>query len=312
MSGTVPFIIRRLLAAVPVLLAVSALTFFLGRFAPGDPVTVRTGGKLSPERTEEIRTSLGLNDPIPVQYVRYMGKFVRGDLGESYRRPGLKVSEIIFPKMWVSARVEAIPFVLTYLLGVPLGIYSALKRGRWQDPTITVLLLLLSAIPVIILIPLVVEVFARRLHWLPTSGWNGIFDKTNILPAIVLTIPGLAGIARAVRISMLQVMDEDFVRTAKAKGLREATIVSRHILRNSLLVIVNGVILSLFSLFAGSLFTETLLGIPGIGRETLDSIGSRDYDVFLALTMISAIAFIVANLALDLVYTVIDPRIRYT
>jgi peptide/nickel transport system permease protein len=312
MSGALPFVIRRLLVAIPVLFLVSAGTFALGRYAPGDPVTVRTGGKVSPERADAIRESLGLNDPIPVQYVRYMGKFLRGDLGESYKRPGIKISEIIFPKMWVSFQLNLIPFFLTYLVGIPLGIYVAFKRGQWQDPTIVSILLMLASIPTVVMIPILVNLFSTRWHLVPTTGWHGIFSRTIILPVIVLTIGSFAGIARVVRISMLQVMGEDYIRTARAKGLRESTVIGTHMLRNSLLVIINGVITSLFFLFSGTLFVEIGFGIPGLGREAYDSIGSRDYDMFMALTMFSAIAFVLANLVLDILYTIIDPRIRYS
>jgi peptide/nickel transport system permease protein len=312
MTGVVPFVVRRLLAAIPVLFVVSAATFFLGRYAPGDPITVRAGPRANPEQVERVKQSLGLNDPIPVQYARYMAKFVRGDLGESYRRPGIKIAEIIFPKMWVSAQLNVLPFILAYLIGVPLGIYSALKRGSWQDPTISSILLLLAAVPTVVWIPLLVYVFVLRLHWIPTVAWNGIFSPSIILPVFVLTIGSFAGVARVVRISMIQVMGEDFVRTARAKGLRETTVVSRHILRNSLLVLINGIIASLFTLYAGSLFVELGFGIPGIQREVFEAIGGRDYDLFMALTMFGAIGFILTNLVLDIVYTVIDPRIRYS
>ncbi|MER3420074.1 MAG: hypothetical protein C4290_05915 [Chloroflexota bacterium] len=312
MSGALPFIVRRLLAAIPVLLVVSAVTFFLGRYAPGDPVTVRTGGKATPEQVERIRKNLGLDDPIPVQYVRYMAKFLRGDLGESYRRQGRKVSEIIFPKMWVSLRLNVVPFLLTYLIGVPLGIYAALKRGRWQDPAINAALLFLAAVPTVVWMPLLVYVFVLKLKIIPTVGWNGFFSPSIILPIVVLTIGSFAGVARVVRISMIQVMGEDFIRTARAKGLPESVVVTRHILRNSLLVLINGIIGSLFFLYTGSLFVELGFGIPGIGRETFEAISGRDYDLFMALTMIGAISFILANLALDIIYTIIDPRIRYS
>lgn len=312
MTGALPFIIRRLLAAIPVLVFVSAGTFFLGRFAPGDPVTARAGPRANPEQVERVKESLGLNDPIPVQYARYMANFARGDLGTSYRRQGLPVADIIFPKMWVSLRLNILPFILSYLIGLPLGIYSALRRGRWQDPTISGVLLFLAAIPTVVWIPILVYLFVLKLNWIPTVAWNGLLSASIILPVFVLTIGSFAGVARVVRISMVQVMGEDFIRTARAKGLRESTVVSRHIMRNSLLVLINGIIASLFALYGGSLFVETGFGIPGIGRETLESISGRDYDLFMALTMIGAIAFIMTNLVLDIVYTVIDPRIRYS
>ena len=311
MTGALPFVVRRLLAAIPVLFVVSAGTFFLGRYAPGDPVTVRAGPRANPEQVERVKQQLGLNDPIPVQYVRYMSKFVQGDLGVSYRRQGRAVSEIIFPKMWVSLRLNILPFILAYAIGVPLGIYSALKRGSWQDPTISSILLFLAAIPTVVWMPILVYVFVLRLDLIPTVGWHGFLSTSIILPTFVLTIGSFAGVARIVRISMIQVMGEDFIRTARAKGLQESVVVGRHILRNSLLVLINGVIASLFALYAGSFFVELGFGIPGIGREMYEAIGARDYDLLMALTMIGAISFILTNLALDIAYTIIDPRIRY-
>ncbi|MFN8556108.1 MAG: ABC transporter permease [Dehalococcoidia bacterium] len=312
MAGALPFIIRRIIAALPVLVFVSAATFWLCRYAPGDPITVRAGPRANPEQAERIKTQLGLNDPIPVQYVRYMGNVLRGDLGESYRRQGLKVSEIIFPKMLVSLQLNIIPFILTFVVGIPLGIYAALRRGTWQDPALVSVLLLFASIPTLVMIPPLVWLFALKLKLAPTSGWHGIFHPAIILPMVVLTVPSFAGITRVVRISMIQVMGEDFVRTARAKGLRESIVLTRHVLRNALLILVNGVIYGLFTLFSGTLFVEIAFGIPGMGRETYESIGARDYDLIMAVTLISATSFILANLVLDIAYTIIDPRIRYT
>lgn len=312
MTGVTTFVVRRLLAAIPVLLIISAATFFLCRYAPGDPVSVRAGPRASPEQVDRVRASLGLDDPKPVQYVRYMGKLLRGDLGESYRRPGYSVSEIIFPKMWVSAQLNLYSFFLVYLLGIPIGLYMALRRGHWQDPTLSAGLLTVSAIPIFTMIPFLQWLFAVKLGWLPVGGWGGIFDKRIILPTIVLTVPALAGIARLTRISVIQVLGEDFVRTARAKGLPERTVINRHTLRNALLPLTNGIVLGLIFLFGGTLFVELLFGVPGVGRESYESIGSRDYDILMALTIISAAAFVVANLLLDIIYTIIDPRIRTT
>jgi ABC-type dipeptide/oligopeptide/nickel transport system permease component len=310
MTGVVPFVVRRLLAAIPVLLLVTFGTFCLGRFAPGDPITVRTGGKASPETVARIKRQLGLDDPVPVQYGRYMGNLLKGDLGESIRRPGRKIAEIVFPKMWVSVQENVYPFILTFGFGIPIGIYLALRRGHWQDPTITALLLVLSAIPVVLIIPTLQVFFAVKLKWLPVGGWHGLLSTAAILPTITLTVPALAGIARLMRITMLQVSEEEFVRTARAKGLKESTVIVRHILRNAMLPIVTGIITSLFFLFSGSFFVEFLFGIPGIGAEAISSISSRDYDEIMAITIFGAVAFILANLVLDIVYTFIDPRIR--
>jgi peptide/nickel transport system permease protein len=311
MTGALPFIIRRILAAIPVLLFVTAGTFFLGRYAPGDPIQVRTGGHATPEQIQRIRQNLGLNDPVYVQYVRYMDNLVHGNLGDSLRHPGIQVSELIFPKIWVSAQLVLIPTILTFAVGIPIGLYCALRRGRWQDPTIIAGLFFVAAIPEVLIIPLLQVVFSIKLGWLPVGGWDGFFSTRMILPTIVLTIPGFAGIARLSRTSVLQVTDEDFVRTARAKGLAESVVLFRHIVRNAMLPIITAVIYALFGLISGDFFVETLFGIPGIAREAVMSIGSRDYDEFMALTILGAITFIVANLVLDIVYTLIDPRIRY-
>jgi ABC-type dipeptide/oligopeptide/nickel transport system permease component len=310
MTGIVPFVVRRLLAAIPVLLIVTAGTFWLGRYAPGDPVTVRTGGKATPEAVARLRHQLHLDESVPQQYVRYMGNLLRGDLGESFRRQNRKVSEIIFPKMWVSVQENIYPFFLTFLIGMPIGIYLALRRGRWQDPTVTAGLLVLSAIPVVLAIPVLQVVFAVKLKLLPVGGWHGIFAKNVILPTIVLTVPAFAGIARLMRISVLQVLDDEYVRTARAKGLSERVVVYRHVLRNAMLPIVTAIVTSLFFLFTGSFFVETLFGIPGIAAESIASVGSRDYDEIMAITLFGAVAFIAANIALDIIYTFVDPRVR--
>lgn len=312
MTGAFPFVVRRLIAAIPVLIIISFAAFAIGRYAPGDPVTVRAGPRASDEQIERIKESLGLNDPIPVQYARYMGNLLRGDLGESYQRPGFTVWEIMRPKMWVSFQLNLMPFFLVYLVGIPLGIYMALRRGHWQDPTTTVSLMFIAAIPTFVLVPFLQWFFALKLGLLPVGGWDGIFSTRIILPTIALTIPGFAGIARLTRITVLQVLSEEFIRTARAKGLPEWTVITRHTLRNALLPLTNGVVIGLLTLWSGTLFVELLFGIPGIGREALASIGSRDYDLIMAFVLISAAGFILANIILDIVYTLIDPRIRTT
>lgn len=310
MTGVIPFIIRRLLVAIPVLIVVSALSFWLFRFAPGDPVTSRAGPRANPEQIERVKQNLGLNDPIPVQYLRYMGNLLRGDLGESYRRPGISIGELIKTKVKVSLQLNILPLILIYLIGLPIGIYMALRRGSWQDPSISATLLLLAAVPSFTMIPFLQWLFALKLGWLPVGGWDGLFSTRVILPTIALTVPSLAGLSRLTRISLVQVLGEDFIRTARAKGLTENIVITRHTLRNAMLPLTTGVIISLFYLYTGTLFVELLFGIPGLGREAYESIGSRDYDMLMALTMISAAAFVLANLVLDIVYTIVDPRIR--
>ncbi|HTE86507.1 MAG TPA: ABC transporter permease, partial [Dehalococcoidia bacterium] len=260
---------------------------------------------------QRIRQTLGLNDPIPVQYVRYMVNLAHGDLGTSLRHPGVKVSELIFPKMAVSAQLLLIPSILIFVLGLPLGIYTATRRGHWQDPFTISSLLFVAAIPELLMIPVLQVVFAIKLKWLPVGGWDGIFSTRMILPGIVLTVPALGGLARWMRGSMLSVMGEDFIRTARAKGLAERVVLVRHVARNAMLPIVTFIVYTLIGLFTGDLFVELLFGVPGLGREILSSINSRDYDEFMAITIIGSVAFILANLILDIVYTLVDPRISY-
>lgn len=310
MAGVLPFLVRRFLAGLLVLLIASVLVFWLTRYAPGDPITVRTGGKASAETVARLRHQLHLDEPVPEQYGRYMWNLLHGDLGESTRHVGVPVGDIVFPKMKISLEENLYPFILTFLFGVPLGIYLAIKRGTWQDPTITALLLILSAVPVVVAIPFLQVLFALKLRWLPVSGWHGIFSKNIILPTIVLTYGGIVGIARLTRISLLQVLGDDYVRTARAKGLDERVIMWRHVFRNGFLPILTSIVYSLFGLVVGSLFVERLFGIPGIAAETLDTINSRDYDEVMALMLFGSVLFIAANIVLDILYSIVDPRIR--
>jgi peptide/nickel transport system permease protein len=309
MTGPLPFIARRILATIPVLLFVTAGTFWLGRYAPGDPIVVRTGGHATPEQVQRVRQELGLNDAGWVQYVRYMVNLSHGDLGTSLRHPGVKISDLIFPKLLVSTQLLLIPSILVFVIGIPLGVWTATRQGTWQDPATIGSLIFIALIPEILLIPLLQVVFAVKLRWLPVGGWDGIFSTRDILPALVLTVPGLGGIVNLTRNSVLQVMDEDYVRTARSKGLQEHVVLLRHAARNAMLPIISGVVYAIIFLFSGDLFVETLFGIPGFAREAISSVGSRDYDEFMAIVIIGAIALILANLILDLVYGVIDPRI---
>jgi ABC-type dipeptide/oligopeptide/nickel transport system permease component len=185
-----------------------------------------------------------------------------------------------------------------------------MSRGTWKDPTLTTTLLVLSALPVVLVIPSLQIIFGVKLHWFPVAGWHGLFSRAVVLPTIALTYAGIAGIARLTRISMLQVIDEEFVRTARAKGLDERVVVLRHVLRNAFLPLLNAILYSIFFLVIGDFFVELLFGIPGVAKEALDTISSRDYDELMALTLFSAFIFIIANIVLDIMYGIVDPRIR--
>jgi ABC-type dipeptide/oligopeptide/nickel transport system permease component len=265
---------------------------------------------------ERIRHERGLDDPFFVQYGRYMWDVLHGDLGTSFTYQGSDVEDIIFDKMWITIQYNLVVLVIIFAIGIPVGIWAALRQGTWQDPLTIGVFLLFRSVPVLVIIPILQFILALKLGWLPSSGWVerdilgmkiGIFDKRIIMPILALFLPGIAAVARLMR---AQTLDEDFVRTARAKGLREVVVVSRHVARNALLPMTTIVGFALVGLLGGSLFVETLFGIPGIGQFTWQAVGNRDYDVIMAVTLITATAFIVANLVTDIAYGFIDPRVR--
>ena len=312
MQGILPYIIRRLLWAPFVLFAVSFVAFVVTRLGPGDPISVAAGQFRDPAAFERVRAARGLDKPIVEQYAIYIKNLLtEGDLGESYRFRGTPVSEIIFPKMWVSAQLGFVALLITFGFGVPVGVLAALRQGTWMDPASISAFLFFQSVPVLVTVPVMLLVFVLKLGWFPAGGWDGIFSKNIVIPALALSLPGVAGVARLTRATTLAVLVEDYVRTARAKGLHEFTVISRHVVRNALLPLTTVIGLSLVTLLEGAFFAETLLGIPGIGRLAFESVTGRDYDVILGLTLVLATAFITANIVIDIGYTFIDPRVRY-
>lgn len=319
MQGLAGYVIRRLLLAPLILFFISVVTFSLGRLAPADYVDIQAGPRASPETIERIKESRGLNDPIPEQYIRWFGDFVTGDLGTSVIYRGVDVEDVIFPRIWVSLQYNIVVLILTFSIGLPVGVWAALRRGTWMDPLSIGTFLLFASVPVVVSIPLLQWLFAVKLAWLPTGGWNvhdfwgieiGLFSREAILPILILTLPGVAGIARYMRSQVLEVLDQDFVRTARSKGLREVAVVGRHVTRNAMLPIATIMGFELAALTGGSIFVETFLGIPGIGRYAFETIGSRDYDSMMAIVLLGSAIFITTNLIVDIAYGFIDPRIR--
>ena len=319
MQGILPFVVRRLMWAPFVLLAVSLATFALGRFGPGDPVEILQGQYHDPAVVERIRHERGLDDPFFVQYGRYMRDVLQGDLGTSVAPLGRPVEDIIFDKMWITIQYNLVALFIIFAIGIPVGIWAALRQGTWQDPLTIGFFLFFRSVPVLVTIPILQFIFALKLGWLPSGGWVerdflflkiGILDKRIIMPILALSLPGIAAVARLMRAQTLEVLDEDFVRTARAKGLREVVVISRHVARNALLPMTTIVGFALVGLLGGSLFVETLFGIPGIGQFVWEAVGNRDYDVIMAVTLITATAFILANLVTDIAYGFIDPRVR--
>jgi peptide/nickel transport system permease protein len=319
MQGLAGYILRRMLLVPVVLFIVSIVTFALGRFAPSDYVEVQAGARARPETIERIREERGLTDPVYEQYVRYMGDLLQGDLGTSVRYRGVDVEDVIMPRLWVTLQYNLVVLFFSWLIAIPVGVLAALKRGTWMDPLAIGLFVLLASVPVLAAVPLFQWLFAVQLGWLPTGGWKareilgvevGIFSAEAILPIMVLTLVGVAGIARYTRAQILEVLDQDYIRTARAKGLNEGPVITRHVVRNAMLPIVTLVGFELAGLFAGSLILEVLLGIPGIGLYFYESVGSRDYDSIMAMVLLGALIFQLAMLAVDIAYGFIDPRIR--
>ena len=310
------YILRRLLWMPVVLVAVSFITFAVGQYGPGDPVQVLMGQKNNPEVVERIRKERGLDLPIHEQYFRYAWGVLHGDFGESYKYVGQKVSDLLINRVWVSVQLGAMGLAIGVTIGMLFGLAAALNQGKWIDPLIVSGGLLLSSLPVFIVQPLLAFVLSRQLHLLPSAGWQsglfglGIFSPTIIMPVIVLSLGPIGGITRLMRASTLEVVTQDYVRTARAKGLPERAIRIHHITRNSTLPVFTVVGMSLAGLVEGGFISETLFGIPGVGRLAVESFFARDYPVIMAITLLVATAYIVTNLVIDIGYTFLDPRIR--
>jgi peptide/nickel transport system permease protein len=312
MEGIAGYVLRRILVVPITLFVVSFTMFYITRWGPGDPVSIYSGQYRDEEAFERVRETYGLDDPIIVQYATYIERLVlHGDLGPSFRYRDRTIQEIIRPKLWVSFQVALFAFIIVYTVGIPVGVYAALKQGTWRDPFLIGSFLVFDSIPVLVLVPVLVVVFSAQLHWLPPGGFDGLFSKSMIIPTIALSLGGIAGIARYARTATLAVLHDDFVRTARAKGLQERVVVMRHIVRNSVVPIMTTVVgLSFVGLLSGALFVETILGIPGIGRFIFESVTNRDYNVILAIVLMLTTAFVLANLLVDIVLIMIDPRIR--
>jgi oligopeptide transport system permease protein len=329
MESTGSYLMRRLLWVPPILIIVSFFTFALVRLGPGDPLLVAAGQFRDPEAFARIRAARGLDKPIHEQYFIYLKNVVtKGELGESFRYKGVDVGEIVFPAIFRSAQYNIIALAITLGLGIPLGVYAARNQGTWRDPTVISVFLLLESIPSVIIVQLILLIFALELGILPASGWPrdcplvlpgvprnyqciGVVSREAIIPILALSLGGVAGWARFTRAFTLDVLREDYVRTARSKGLSETRVMTRHVLRNAMLPLTTMLGFAFLGLFTGSFFIETMTGIPGYGRLAFEAVNGRDYDMLLAITMIGATLFLMMTIVIDVAYTFIDPRIRY-
>ncbi len=299
--------ISRLLSFASVIFGVLVLTFLLIHLVPGDPVEVMLGESASAADREALREQLGLNQPLIVQFGHYLNSLAHGDLGQSIhtKTPIIELFKTRYP---ASIKLAILSLIIGVTIGVPLGVYAALKAGHWQDLLVTIVSVRLSAMPVFWLGPMLMLFFAVWLGWLPVSGMD---EPTSIiLPALTLGFGLSAILTRMTRTSLLEVLHDDFIRTARAKGLSERVVIFRHALRAALLPIVTIVGLQMGSLLAGTVITETIFSWDGVGRLLVESIEKRDYPVTQACVLAIALSYVVINLLTDITYRVVDPRMR--
>jgi oligopeptide transport system permease protein len=299
------YVVQRLLWTAPVLLAIAALTFALMHQVPGGPWD---GGKQLSEQARENRDeTYALNEPVWEQFGLYLQGLVRGDLGISFQgdRP---VREVLAEKAAVSAMLGGLALVLSVSVGMALGIASALNRDRWPDRAGVAFATVAASVPSFILGMLLLVVLSANLHWLPSGGWGS--PQQAVMPVLALSALPAAYIARITRASMLDVTDEDYVRTARAKGLGERAVVLRHMLRNALVPVLTVIGPIAAVLITGSFVVEELFAIPGLGREFVTAVGKRDYGLIMGATLFYATVVVLANLIVDVLCALIDPRIR--
>ncbi|MCX7626979.1 MAG: ABC transporter permease [Methylophilaceae bacterium] len=300
--------LRHLASVLPVVFGVLLLTFLLLHMVPGDPVEVMLGESATAADRDRLRAELGLNQPLPIQFADYLGRLAQGDFGHSIHTH-VPIAELLAQRIPATIRLTLLALVVALMMGVPLGIIAALHHNRWPDRGARLFALTLSAMPHFWLGPLLMLVFALWLPWLPVSGMET--GASIVLPALTLACGLAALLTRMTRASLLDVLGEDFVRTARAKGLPERTVVLRHALRAALLPVVTVVGLQLGSLLAGAVITETVFGWDGVGRLLVESIEKRDYPVTQACVLVIALAYVAVNRLTDFAYARLDPRVRF-
>ena len=312
----VSYILRRVLSTLPVMGIVALFVFSLLYIAPGDPAAVIAGDQASPADVERIRQGLGLDRPFLVQFGTWLWHILHGDLGTSIFT-NLPVSAMIAQRIEPTFSLMAITLVLTILVAVPLGVVAAWKAGSWVDRTIMAFAVFAFSLPVFVVGYVLAYVFALQFEWLPVQGYTplaaGLWPwlQNLILPALALGSVYIALIARITRASMLEVLQQDYVRTARAKGLDQRNILFVHALKNAAVPIVTVIGIGIALLIGGAVVTESVFAIPGLGRLTIDAILRRDYPVIQGIVLLFSFLYVLVNLMVDVTYTLVDPRIRY-
>jgi peptide/nickel transport system permease protein len=302
-------VVWRLLQIIPVLFGITLVAFLAFYFTPGDPVSLMLGDTGSAEVTDRIRARLGLDQPVHVQYLMFLGRLLQGDLGDSYLSR-LPVTVTLLPALWATFQLTGAAILLAMVIGIPIGIVAAIRRGRALDYALMSVSIAGISAPVFWIGMLLIYVFALRLRILPTGGADS--PTAIILPMLTLGIFCAATLARMTRSCMLEVLSQDYIRTARSKGLRESTVYVKHALRNAAIPIVTTVGLQFGNLMGGSILTETVFAWPGIGRVVVQAIFQRDAPTVQGGIVIIGVMFSLINLVVDLLYAKLDPSVRYT
>jgi len=310
------YIVRRFLATIPVMAVVAVVVFMLLRLTTGDPAAIIAGDNATSQDVAAIRTKLGLDRPIAQQFIIWIGNVLRGDFGESFFFKK-QVADLIVERFEPTLALATCTLVLAVSTAVPVGVLAAWRRGTWIDRAVMGLSVLGFSVPVFVIGYVLIYLVAIQLGWLPVQGYQRLaegfpgFIERLILPSVTLAIIYIALIARITRASVLEVLNADHVRTARAKGLGEFPVLLRHVLRNAAVPIVTVIGLGIALLIGGVVVTESVYAIPGLGRLTVDAVLARDYPTVQAVILLFSAVYVVINLLVDLTYTFLDPRIRY-
>jgi len=310
------YLLRRVLAAIPVMGVVALFVFLLLRLTPGDPAAILAGDNATPEQLERIRVSLGLHQPIYIQFFTWIDKLLHGDLGVSLIS-NVPVLKMIGQRIEPSISIALSTIILSILIAVPLGVVAAWKHGTWIDRFVMGLSVLGFSVPVFVIGYVLIQIFAIDLRWLPVQGFRSItagfgpFLERLVLPTLTLSFIYVALIARMTRAAMLDVLGEDYIRTARAKGIGEIAVLLRHGLRNAAVPVITVIGSGFALLISGVVVTESVFNLPGIGRLTVDAVLARDYPVIQAMILLTSLLYVTVNLLIDVAYTLLDPRIRY-